>query len=172
MKTVEELRKRSVESCNPDSFRNDLDMIADELERTPWWDEYQKWVNSKVKKDFGSFPEALGCQLLGLAGEAGELCDLVKKKYFHGKEVSRERIVKEFGDALFYLSSAADLMGISLTEIVQANIIKLNARYPKGFDPARAHGPGEVPIEEQTSVHFREVPVEPEDLDMNFPTTH
>lgn len=125
-----------------------LQSIANELEKTPWWDEYQKWVTSKVKKDFGSFPESLGCQLLGLAGEAGELCDLVKKKYFHGKEVSRDRIVKEFGDALFYLSSAADLMGISLTEIVQANQLKLNARYPNGFDPSRAHGPGEVPIEE------------------------
>lgn len=140
----------------------------------PWWDKYQEWVNSKLKKDFGSFPEATACQLLGLSGEAGELCDLVKKKYFHGKDVARDRIVKEFGDALFYLASASDLMGISLTEIVEANILKLNARYPQGFDPSRAHGPGEIPIEEQIiqanqSSDYKVIPVESEDLDMNFP---
>ena len=42
---------------------------------------------------------------LGLYGEAGEICDDIKKYYFHGSltwEQTRERLVKEAGDWLFY----------------------------------------------------------------------
>lgn len=71
--------------------------------------------------------------LLGLAGEAGEVCDLFKKHIGHGHPLERDKVVKELGDVLWYLSAIASLQGISLQEVADTNIAKLTKRYPKGF---------------------------------------
>lgn len=77
-----------------------------------------------------------GC--LGLAGEAGECCDLLKKrKYQDGREI-KEQMIDELGDVLWYVSEAAAAIGVWLDDIAQHNIEKLQKRYPKGFDPERS----------------------------------
>jgi NTP pyrophosphatase (non-canonical NTP hydrolase) len=43
---------------------------------------------------------------MGLAGEAGEVCDLLKKHLLHGKELDRDELNKELGDVLWYLFHA------------------------------------------------------------------
>ena len=70
---------------------------------------------------------------LGLAGEAGEVVELIKKARFHGKPYDTEAIKKELGDVLWYVNQMAHAHGLSLEEIAQANVAKLRARYPNGF---------------------------------------
>lgn len=70
---------------------------------------------------------------LGIAGEAGEVADLIKKSVFHGHKISEDEIAKELGDVLWYLSNIARLAGLSLEEIATLNIAKLQKRYPEGF---------------------------------------
>ena len=75
---------------------------------------------------------------MGLCGEAGEVCDLVKKHIFHGHELDRAALIKELGDVAWYLAEAAEAIGCSLEEILQANIDKLKSRYPEGFSQERS----------------------------------
>jgi NTP pyrophosphatase (non-canonical NTP hydrolase) len=75
---------------------------------------------------------------LGLAGEVGEFVEMVKKEAFHGKPLDIDKAGKEIGDVLWYLSLAAESVGLKLADIAAANIKKLQARYPDGF----VHGGG------------------------------
>lgn len=74
---------------------------------------------------------------LGLTGEAGEVADLVKKGIYHRQGLDHEKLKKELGDVMWYLSALADHLGMSLAEIMQANIEKLKVRFPEGYDPKR-----------------------------------
>ena len=73
----------------------------------------------------------MGC--LGLAGESGELLDLMKKWIFHAKPLDEEHAKKELGDVLWYVAEIAHSMGWDLDKIMEMNIDKLQARYPEGF---------------------------------------
>ena len=75
---------------------------------------------------------------LGLAGETGETIDLIKKGLFHGHELSRLKIKEELGDIMFYVAAIATLNKISLNDVVNYNIDKLNKRYPDGFDKEKS----------------------------------
>jgi len=70
---------------------------------------------------------------LGVAGEAGEVADLVKKEAFHGHETNLDEIRKELGDVMHYVSGLATLYGLKLEDVAQGNIDKLRKRYPDGF---------------------------------------
>lgn len=73
---------------------------------------------------------------LGLAGEAGEVANIVKKiqRDFGGEITSetRAKLKDELGDVLWYVSACADELGLSLDEIAQFNIEKLAARHKHG----------------------------------------
>lgn len=70
---------------------------------------------------------------LGLAGEAGEAADMVKKHLGHGHELNLDKLTKELGDVLWYVAALADYIGVSLDSVACMNIDKLRARYPNGF---------------------------------------
>lgn len=74
----------------------------------------------------------------GLAGEAGEVCDLLKKTHGHGKAYDADKLKKELGDVLWYVANLADAHGFKLSEVAEANVAKLRARYPGGFSVAAA----------------------------------
>ena len=72
---------------------------------------------------------------LGLAGEAGESADVVKKMYFHSAKPGKKEeqlldLKKELGDVYFYLLKLQDLFGITTEEVLQLNREKLEARHP------------------------------------------
>lgn len=75
---------------------------------------------------------------LGLAGEAGEVADHVKKAYMQGHSLDRAHIVKELGDICWYIAETATAIGYDLETIMQMNIDKLKARYPEGFETERS----------------------------------
>jgi NTP pyrophosphatase (non-canonical NTP hydrolase) len=70
---------------------------------------------------------------LGLAGEAGEVADLLKKTHGHGKPYDADKMLKELGDVLWYLANLADAHGFTLSQVAQTNVDKLRARHPNGF---------------------------------------
>lgn len=66
----------------------------------------------------------------GIGGESGEILDIVKKSVFYGKELNREHLVEEIGDALWYFNLLIHALDSSWGEVFEANIRKLEARYP------------------------------------------
>lgn len=76
--------------------------------------------------------------VLGMAGEAGECADLVKKHLFQGHELDRAHLAEEIGDVLWYVAVAAQSIGWTLEGIAQGNVQKLRRRYPEGFDAQRS----------------------------------
>lgn len=85
--------------------------------------------------DFGAL--LMGC--LGISGEAGEFCDIVKKVIFHKSKFDENHLQKELGDILWYVACICEAMHWSLDDIMQTNIDKLQARYPEGFDVVKAN---------------------------------
>lgn len=77
--------------------------------------------------------EALCNAALGLAGEAGECVDIVKKHVFHGHDLDGNKLIEEMGDVLFYLAWMASELGVSLAYVAEMNVEKLKRRYPDGF---------------------------------------
>ena len=75
-------------------------------------------------------------KVLGLAGEAGEVTDKVKKivrdKQGSLTDSDKEEIAKELGDTLWYLAGIARYLEIPLSEIAQVNLDKLESRYQRG----------------------------------------
>lgn len=82
-------------------------------------------------------------KVLGLAGEAGEAADKVKKvirdKGGYASEEDKVAIVKELGDVLWYVANVARYMGVSLSEIAEGNIAKLESRKKRN----KLHGEGD-----------------------------
>lgn len=69
----------------------------------------------------------------GLTGEAGEVADRLKKEIGHGHAARPDLMLLELGDALWYLSELARKHGYRLSEVANANLDKIHARYPNGF---------------------------------------
>jgi NTP pyrophosphatase (non-canonical NTP hydrolase) len=68
---------------------------------------------------------------LGLAGEAGEYVDKVKKTV-RDIHVDKEDMALELGDVLWYLAVSAQHLGFDLSTIVEMNMAKLNRRREQG----------------------------------------
>ena len=70
---------------------------------------------------------------VALAGEAGEVCNEVKKWHRDDNQTltdrRRDKLRDELGDVLWYVSNMALDLGYTLEEIAEANQRKLEARY-------------------------------------------
>ncbi len=78
----------------------------------------------------------IAAMALGLAGEAGEVADLLKKVLWHEHDYDAMKLAKELGDVLWYLAAVATLHGIRLDDVATLNLNKLAKRYPEGFTRA------------------------------------
>lgn len=76
---------------------------------------------------------ALANWALGLAGESGEVADLIKKIVFHNKPEDRDKLIKELGDVRWYLEALCIQLGLSIETVQEENLNKLQARYPAGY---------------------------------------
>lgn len=74
----------------------------------------------------------------GMAGEAGEFSDHVKKWLAQGHDLDLDQLDKEVGDVLWYAARYAEWRKKSLSEFGRKNIQKLSARYPDGFSTERS----------------------------------
>lgn len=99
------------------------------------FDEYQQLAERTARRsDTDTDVQRYANFGMGLAGEAGETCDYLKKVVFHGHELNDDKLCKELGDVLWYVATLATTAGLTLSEIAGANIKKLKQRYPNGFD--------------------------------------
>ena len=71
---------------------------------------------------------------LGIAGEAGEVADAIKKHIFHTRPLDRDALLKEVGDVLWYAMAVCRAVDASLEDAADAVAAKLRLRYPNGFN--------------------------------------
>ncbi len=85
------------------------------------------------------YPEdkAIEYLALGLAGEAGEVANKVKKIIRGDKEINLEEIIDELGDVMWYLSELSRLVAKNsdspLALVASRNIRKLRDRAERGM---------------------------------------
>lgn len=93
------------------------------------FNEYQKAANRTL---YGNEQVLTNCAL-GLAGESGQLIDLIQDYTFKGKDLDKEKMIDELGDVLWYLSQIAQWADVDFDDVAKENIETLNKRYPNGF---------------------------------------
>lgn len=71
--------------------------------------------------------------MIGMATEAGEFQDMIKKHLIYGKPIDRVNLAEELGDQLWYIGLALDELGLTFEEVMAKNNEKLAARYGDVF---------------------------------------
>jgi len=100
--------------------------------------EYQKLAKRTSGAGGNDVERRLMVSALGLAGEAGEFANMIKKMTAHGHPLDVEVLGEELGDVMWYLAEAASTCGLDLGKIGGKNIEKLRKRYPEGFSEERS----------------------------------
>lgn len=124
--------------------RYKITMKDKERRKSPSFDAYQQFANST--RAYGTTPPVI-YPALGLAGEAGETVDKIKKLIRDSDvdfslPIDRDTalpIAMELGDVLWYVSQLSRDLGYSLEEIAMLNISKLKSRVERGT----IHGSGD-----------------------------
>lgn len=76
---------------------------------------------------------------LGITSEAGEIADLVKKHYAYDKPLDIPALLGEIGDQVWFLNLLVSELGLTWDQVLEANIAKLEKRYPNlRFDAVHA----------------------------------
>lgn len=75
---------------------------------------------------------------IGIAGEAGELLDTVRKHVFDGQPLDRENAIEELGDLCFYMEAAFQAIGHDRKWVEIYNMAKLSKRYESGYSDKAA----------------------------------
>ena len=101
--------------------------MADNKEETISFNEYQRHAYNLISEE--GKKDMITNGVLGLAGEAGECCDIVKKYRYQGHDLDREHLKDELGDVLWYVAETASGLGITLEEVARFNLEKLRSRY-------------------------------------------
>lgn len=96
---------------------------------------YDQFVQKLVKPQNAELMKAHAA--MGIAGEAGELADAIKRDIIYeasktpeGKSI-RDAVIEEIGDCQWYLQLAMLLYDITPQEVFQTNADKLSQRYVK-----------------------------------------
>ena len=95
--------------------------------------DYQTAAYRTANKDLTDI-EQIQNAVMGMAGEAGEALDIVKKWMYQGHDLDLEHLWREAGDVLWYIALLCTVTGMDMEEIMEENIDKLKARYPEKFD--------------------------------------
>ena len=91
------------------------------------FNEYQRQAYELISEE--GRKDLITNGVLGLAGEAGECCDIVKKYKYQGHDLDKEKLLDELGDVLWYISETASGIGVSLEDVAIYNLNKLHKRY-------------------------------------------
>lgn len=110
----------------------------------------KEYINNAIKTEARDF-DAIGNRLqsvenqrllhggIGLATEAGEFLDALKKHIFYGKEIDKVNLREEMGDLFWYCAIIADQLEVDFSQVMERNITKLKARYGEKFSEDRAN---------------------------------
>lgn len=108
--------------------------------------EYQMAVAKfQPRKNFKSKDDMISHAVLGLNSKAGEIAGIFQKKY-QGHTIDTEHVMKEIGDALWFVSELCDALECTIEDVMKMNVEKLAKRYPEGFSEERSlnRKPGDI----------------------------
>jgi NTP pyrophosphatase (non-canonical NTP hydrolase) len=109
-----------------------------------------EYIKNAIKTESRDF-DAIGSRLqtvenqrllhagIGLATEAGEFLDALKKHVFYGKDLDKVNLREEMGDVFWYCAIIADQLEVDFSDVMQRNIDKLKARYGDKFSEDKAN---------------------------------
>src|SRR5690554_2406168 len=127
----------SIEMMHPNQW------IADAI-NNPWsldFDEYQ--TAAATTADYARMGRNPNYPALGLASEAGEVCEHIKKiERNNAGIITRKRrhaLKKEIGDVLWYIATLCTELDLSMADVAQGNLDKLADRHARGV----IHGSGD-----------------------------
>lgn len=92
--------------------------------------EYQTWIESRSTPRVNEL--GIIYATLGLAGETGEVVEKVKKLLRSGQEPSTQDVEYfkyEIGDILWYVGKFCNIIGLTIEDVLEANVEKLNKRH-------------------------------------------
>ena len=89
-------------------------------------DEYQRKAAISMQPECRN----INYLALGIAGEAGEICDKIKR-IIRGDGQIDDDLLYEIGDLLWYLSQLGDFLKVPLSKIAKMNLKKLSDRMAK-----------------------------------------
>jgi len=100
------------------------------------FNDYQALANATAKNlgDTGDLVHAA----MGLAGEAGEFIDCVKRHTVYGQPFDSLNAREELGDLLWFVALGCKALGVSMHTVAQDNIAKLARRYPGAYSDKHA----------------------------------
>lgn len=98
------------------------------------FDKYQRQAASTFKEHLPTTPHEsrLLDWSMGLAGETGEVSELVKHHVFSKEPLDKMKLAKELGDVLWYLAAMCSTVDIDLSTVAELNANKLAHRYNQG----------------------------------------
>lgn len=105
---------------------------------------YDKFVRDRIKPGADIMltitPEKTNLlhMAVGVAGEAGELLDQVKKYVIYNKDLDLDNVIEELGDLEFYISGIRSQLKIARKEVLNQNVKKLSIRYESKYSDAQA----------------------------------
>ena len=91
----------------------------------------------EIIEEHGVSPERILTAAIGINAEGGEFAEIVKKAFFQGKPMDEDaqyHMKRELGDIMWYIAQACIALGITMDDVIETNIEKLESRYPGGFD--------------------------------------
>ena len=98
------------------------------------FDEYQR--EARTTAQYPDMGKNIYYPTLGLAGEAGEVAEKIKKlmRDDHGVLTPERRagLKKELGDVLWYVAALCSELGLGMGEVAELNIAKLRDRKDRG----------------------------------------
>ncbi len=98
-------------------------------------DQYQDLAARTINPKLTESDKVLEA-VMGISGEAGEMLEMVKKHRFQGHHLDYAKLMSEAGDLAWYLAALSTACSRRLASVFDANIKKLVARYPDGFNTA------------------------------------
>ena len=109
-----------------------IDINKESKKRKEKMSEKSKDYMDFVKENWAGDPigdDALGHAIVGLCVEAGELANIYKKgRFYPAKGLSREDIMDELGDVLYYVYAIAHCAQLDMDYVALCNKVKLKER--------------------------------------------
>ena len=107
---------------------NETDIEAFKYYNSMDMDDYQK---NAAETAIYSNKHAVIYPALGLAAEAGEVANKVKKILRDG-DFDRKAIADEIGDCLWYIAALCRDLNVSMNDVAKTNLFKLQDRQKRG----------------------------------------
>ena len=98
--------------------------------------KYQRLAMRTCSIPYDKKQDMLRHAVFGLNSEAGEVSGILQKEY-QGHEFDKEHMKKELGDCCWMIAEACTALDLDLNDVMLANIEKLRARFPEGFNVDR-----------------------------------